>query len=406
MSSETRPSSDQPAKASDPPVEAPPATPRISPDGATATGGGVVGTIEDQLALRQLIWEYLIPVETNTFWYTLGGVLAIALTLEIVTGVLLSFKYRPDAAVAFALTSSMINSTFWHVIINFHYFNAFLIFGLVMVHMMRVFISGGYRRGKQGLWLIGVGLAGLTFLLSLTGEALHWDEVGFAVPWHISEFFQAIGLADNFHYTFAALKAVPSASGKLSQIYAIHIALAPILLLLFIVMHYYLIKVKGISLPFWIKASGRTAPFSKHIREWLIYSAVILGAVLLLSMFVPRGTGTAPQLLPESPYYGSTHGPGKLGAKPSYPISWTHGMNVFFGEHLGIEPDIWGTVVGITLMTLALLVVPFVDRARREPEGSHQAFDWRQRGWAFAAIAVFWIVMIVGVVQNAIAGTG
>lgn len=389
-----------------PPAEAPPAQPTARPDRAVAPGGGILETIEDQLALRRLIRDYFIPVETNTFWYTLGGVLAIALTLEIFTGVLLSFEYRPDAGQAFAITSRLIHSTFWHVIINFHYLNAFLIFGLVMIHMMRVFVSGGYRRGKQGLWLIGVGLAGLTFILSLTGEALHWDEVGFAVPWHISEFFQAIGLANTFGYTFAALKAVPTASAKLSQIYAIHIAVASILLLLFLVMHYYLIKEKGISLPFWIKPSGKTAPFSKHIREWLLYSAVILGAVLLLAIFVPRGTGTAPQLLPESPYYGSTHGPGALGAKPSFPISWTHGMNVFFGEHLGIEPDIWGTVVGMTLMTLALLVIPFVDRAPREPANPEQAFDWRQRGWAFAAIAIFWIVLIVGVVQNAIAGSG
>ena len=53
--------------------------------------------------------------------------------------------------------------------------------------MVRVFVTGGYRGGKQGLWLTGVGLAGITFLASLTGESLPWDEVGFAVPWHIPE---------------------------------------------------------------------------------------------------------------------------------------------------------------------------------------------------------------------------
>jgi len=53
--------------------------------------------IEDQLALRQLLREYLIPTETNNIWYTLGGVLAISLVLEILTGMALSMRYIPDA---------------------------------------------------------------------------------------------------------------------------------------------------------------------------------------------------------------------------------------------------------------------------------------------------------------------
>src|SRR6266487_4225436 len=126
-------------------VKSPPPAPEIPPR------GGLWGHLEEQFGLRQLIWEYMTPVETNSIWYLLGGVLAIALVLEILTGMLLSLVYVPDAS------------------------KAFLIFALVMIHMLRVFISGGYLRGKQGLWLVGVVLAGLTFLLSITGESLHWD---------------------------------------------------------------------------------------------------------------------------------------------------------------------------------------------------------------------------------------
>ncbi len=275
-----------------------------------------------------------------------------------------------------------------------------------MVHMVRVFVTGGYRAGKIGLWLTGAGLAGVVFLASLTGESLHWDEVGFAVPWHISEFFQAIGLATALHYNFADLLAIPSATQKLGQLYAVHLSLAPVLLILLVTMHYYLIKVKGISLPFWAKASGRKTPFGEHMKEWAIYAAVILGAVLLVAIFVPRSPGIAPQLLPTSPFYGASHGPGALGAKPTFPISWTHGMNVFVGEVLHIEPDIWGTVIGMTLMALALLVVPFVDRSGGTPRGWSQAFDLRRRGWAYLAMVVFWVVMVVGAVTNFFAGAG
>jgi quinol-cytochrome oxidoreductase complex cytochrome b subunit len=381
---------------------------------ASATGRGAsrssrrgpLEVIEEQLALRQLIREYLIPVETNNFWYTLGGVLAIALGLEVLTGFLLSFPYLPDAGKAYDITAGLIKLPVWSTILNFHFYAAYVIFGLVMIHMVRVFVTGGYRGGKQSLWLGGVLLAGCTFIAFTTGETLHWDEVGFAVPWHVSEVFQAFGIATAVNYTFAQLKDVAQASEKLGQIYAVHISMIPLLAVLLVTLHYYLIKVKGISVPFWLKPSGRTAPFSSHIREWLVWSGVILGATLLLAIFVSRDAGTAPQLLPSSPLYGATHGPGGLGYKPTYPISWTHGMNVFFGEDLGIEPDIWGTMVGMAIMTVALLAIPFVDGGRTALKSWRDALDLRARRWAWLAMAAFWLVMILGVVRNFIAEAG
>jgi quinol-cytochrome oxidoreductase complex cytochrome b subunit len=362
--------------------------------------------IEDQLALRQLLREYLIPAETNNIWYTLGGVLAITLALEVFTGILLTFVYAPDAGKAFAITSDLLKTPVWSVIINFHFWAAYVIFALVMVHMVRVFVTGGYRVGKQSLWLGGVLLAGCVLVAFITGESLHWDEVGFAVPWHVSELFQALGLAAVVNYGFAQLKDIAQASEKLGQIYAVHISVVPMIAIVLVTLHYYLVKVKGISLPFWMKPSGKSVPFSTHVREWLIYGGAILGLVLVLSIFVQRDPGTAPQLLPSSPLYGSTHGPGGLGYKPTWPISWTHGMNIFFGEDLGIEPDIWGTVFGMAVMTVALVAIPFLDRGRTQLTSWHDALDRRTRGWAWVAMAVFWLVLVLGMVRNFIAEAG
>ncbi len=364
---------------------------------------GFGAVLEDQFALRQLIREYMIPAETNNLWYTLGGVLAIALGLEIFTGFLLTLVYSPDAGRAYGITKDLLGGGLWSVILNFHFWAAYVIFALVMLHMMRVFVTGAYRGVKTGLWQGGVILAACVFLAFITGESLHWDEVGFAVPWHISEFFQAIGLATALNYTFAQLRDIAGATERLGQIYALHISIAPILLLLFVVLHYYLIKVKGISIPFWLKESGRKVAFSSHIREWILYSSVILGAVLLLSIFVQRDAGIAPQLIPSSPLFGSPHGPGGNGAKPTFPIGWTHGMNVFFGQFLGINPDIWGTVVGMVIIAGALLSVPFLDRGAAAPRGWREAFDLRKRGWAFFVIALMWGTMILGFLVNFLA---
>ena len=377
------------------PDGAPPAAPRQS------WWSGVL----DEFGFKAVVSEYLIPVETNSIWYSLGGVLAVALVLEILTGFLLAAVYIPDASLAYGQTVNFMQSPGWSVVINFHFYNAFLIFALVMIHMVRVFISGGYRAGKTGLWLIGVGLAGFTFVLSLTGEALHWDEVGFGVPWNIGEFLNAIGLAGVFNYATDGLTDIATATQKLAQIYTLHIAVVPMFLGAFIIWHYLLIRVKGISTPFWMTISGVKDSFSRHLRSWLIWSIVLIGGVLLISIFVSRDPGTAPQLLQSSPLFGTDDDPGGLGFKPNFPISWTRGMNIIAAA-LGVDPDIWGTIIAMALMLGVLLLIPFLDRGLRAPISRTEAFDWRRRGLAFAAMIVFWVILIGGVVVSQFTAEG
>jgi quinol-cytochrome oxidoreductase complex cytochrome b subunit len=328
------------------------------------------------------------------------------LALEIVTGLVLTLRYIPDAGQAYQITSKLLDEGGWSVLLNFHYYTAYLIFALVLVHMMRVFFSGGYRGAKIGLWQIGVALAGTVFLLSITGEALHWDERGFGVPWHTSEILEAVGLDKTLDYTHDDLLNVSKATRLLIPYYALHVAILPILLLGLIAMHYYLIKVKGISLPFWHKPTGRTVPFSRHLRLWLAYSTVLLGIILVIS-FIPRDAGPEPQLLPTSEFYGSEEGPGGLGIVPTFPIGWTHGMNRFVTIAFGLDPDIWGTALGMVLLTASLVAVPYLDRGGPyEPRNWDEALSLQRRGWAFFAIALFWVVLITGTATNIITPKG
>lgn len=360
---------------------------------------------KSQLALAPLVGDYYVPEETNNFWYSLGGILAISLALQFISGIILALKYVPDAALAYGIVSGMVHSRFWGAVLSFHYFNSFLIYGLVMAHLTRVFVSAAYRKNKKALWFVGVGLAILIFATYLTGEGLHWDEVGFAVPWNISEILQATRLNDVFHYNFADLLSPASATLKLVQIYVLHIAVLPLMIVLLAILHFYLIRMKGISLPFWKKPSGNKVPFTRHVRLWFVYSAFALGAVLLLAVFVGRSAGTAPQLLPSSPLYNASDDAGGLGFKPTFPVGWTKGVNII-AARAGIDPDIWGTVIAMALMLGALVAIPFVDRGGKEPASFKEAFDWRKRKWAFLAIALFWAVMLAGIIQNMVAGAG
>ncbi len=91
---------------------------------------------------------------------------------------------------------------------------------------------------------------------------------------------------------------------------------------------------------------------------------------------------------------------------PTFPIMWTHGMNRFVTIAFHLEPDIWGTVIGIVLMTAALVAIPFVDRGSAEPHNWNEALSLRRRGWAFAAIVLFWVILAIGTVTNIVSPKG
>ncbi|HLN89657.1 MAG TPA: hypothetical protein VK253_06290, partial [Candidatus Binatia bacterium] len=179
---------------------------------------------------------------------------------------------------------------------------------------------------------------------------------------------------------------------------------APMLILLFVGLHLYLVRAKGISQPFWKKPSGRKAPFTQHIKIWLAGGLIILIALLLIAAFVPRDAGVAPQLIPSSPLYGTSDDPGGLGFKPTFPIGWTRGMNIFAAQ-LGVEPDIWGAMTATVLFGLILLIIPFIDRGK-EPSDTSGVFSARKRIWAFVAMAIFWIIFVLGIILNTITAVG
>ena len=47
----------------------------------------------------------------------------------------------------------------------------------VMLHMLRVFLTGSYKPPREFNWVIGVILLVLTLLLSFTGYLLPWDQL-------------------------------------------------------------------------------------------------------------------------------------------------------------------------------------------------------------------------------------
>ena len=65
----------------------------------------LINWIDDSFPLTK-VWnehlaQYYAPKNFN-FWYYFGGIAVVVLVLQIVTGIILTMHYKPDAELAFA----------------------------------------------------------------------------------------------------------------------------------------------------------------------------------------------------------------------------------------------------------------------------------------------------------------
>ncbi len=123
-----------------------------------------------------------IPRGSLAYRYTwgMGGISFFLFLVLTVTGVLLMFYYRPTTLHAYADTADLEATVpFGLLLRNLHRWAAHLMVITVWLHMLRVFMTGAYKKPREFNWILGVVLLVLTLLLSFTGYLLPWDQLGF-----------------------------------------------------------------------------------------------------------------------------------------------------------------------------------------------------------------------------------
>ncbi len=145
----------------------------------------------------EIMFSYLclhvMPVKvhrrTLRFATTLGlGLISLFLFAVLTaTGVVLMFHYVPSATQTAAgfpeaferMLNLRSNVGYGPFLRNMHRWCAHGMVVMVLLHMIRVFLMGSYKKPRQLNWVIGMLLLGLTLLASYTGYLLPWDQLAF-----------------------------------------------------------------------------------------------------------------------------------------------------------------------------------------------------------------------------------
>ena len=194
---------------------------------------------------------HLHPVAVNeesisfTRTFGLGGMAALLIVIQFITGILLRFYYEPFPQKAYDSILILHNNVlFGQLIRNIHHWSGVFLVLIVFLHLIRVFLTGAYQSPRQINWIIGLILFALVIFSNFTGYLLPWDQLAYWAVTVSTSILQYIPLAGNSLREFVISGTEVNAE-TLIVFYTFHTAVLPILLLLLMAYHFWRVRKSG-----------------------------------------------------------------------------------------------------------------------------------------------------------------
>ena len=109
-----------------------------------------------------------VPYHLKRWWFALGGTPAYLFIVQIFTGILLAFYYEASPTTAYESVEYITNEvSFGWYIRSVHKWAATLMIVAVILHQIRVFFTGAYRKPREINWIVGMCLLFATLMTGL-----------------------------------------------------------------------------------------------------------------------------------------------------------------------------------------------------------------------------------------------
>ncbi len=237
-----------------------------------------------------------VPAAALRFSYTwgLGGISALLALVLGVTGVMLMFRY--EASIDRAYSSIQMLETkvaFGSLFRAVHHWSANLLVITTFLHLLRVFLTGSYKRGRATNWFIGTLLFILVLAFNFTGYLLPWDQLAY---WAITVSTSLVSYVPVVGPEIGRLLLADAqvGQGALSNFYAAHVAVLPVVTFGFLAYHFWKVrKDGGITQP---EEATETPPrrvptIPNLVEREVAAAAVVLAGLILFAMVVPAPLG-------------------------------------------------------------------------------------------------------------------
>ena len=119
---------------------------------------------------------------------------------------------------------------------------------ILIVHIGRVYLTGGFKKPRELIWITGIILAVSTVSFGVTGYSFPWDQVGYWACKIVTGVPDAIPVVGS---TLVELLrgGTSVGQGTLTRFYSLHTFVLPLLTAVLMLAHFLMIRKKGISGP-------------------------------------------------------------------------------------------------------------------------------------------------------------
>lgn len=234
-----------------------------------------------------------VPTHLKHWWWCLGGTPAYLFVVQLFTGILLTFYYVPDPEQAYESVKHITDSVaFGWYIRSLHRWSSHFMIIAVILHMMRVFFTGAYRKPRELNWMIGVGLLFVTLVFGFTGYSLVYEQLSYWGATVAGNLTEAVPLIGGFLADFIrGGKEVGAAT--LTRFFVFHIGVLPTLFFFLVVTHLVLIRLHGVT-EFKFKGDEKVVRthfpfFPDHLLTEILIGVTLMFFMTLLAIVFPVG---------------------------------------------------------------------------------------------------------------------
>jgi ubiquinol-cytochrome c reductase cytochrome b subunit len=254
------------------------------------------------------------PTPRNlNIWYTFGGILAMCLAIQIVTGIVLAMHYVPNAGLAFDSVENIMRDVNYGWLLRYtHAVGASMFFLAVYIHMFRGLYYGSYKAPREILWILGVIIYLLMMATAFLGYTLPWGQMSFWGATVITNFFTSIdqvlpGVGTAVTTWLWGGFAVGDPT--LNRFFSLHYLL-PFVIAGVVALHIWALHVPGNNNPLGIdvKSPQDTVPFHPYytLKDGL-YLALFLLLFAFMVFFQPNALGEVVNYVPADPLVTPPH---------------------------------------------------------------------------------------------------
>jgi len=204
--------------------------------------------LDERVGWRE-VWAaiFLRKIPKVNWLYTLGSATLFVAINQIVTGILLTIYYVPTPDHAYDSVQYITTQvTAGWFIRGMHHYGASAMVILAVAHMIRVIYHGAYKFPRELTWFSGVFLLLITVGFGFTGYLLPWDQKAYwatTVGTRIAGTPPVIG-----DYILRIMRGGEELSAvTLTRFFGTHVWVLPLMLILLISVHMYLVIRIGIS---------------------------------------------------------------------------------------------------------------------------------------------------------------